>query len=300
MAMNLGSFASRVVATKVVATDGSGDFTNIQDAIDDLPAGGGVVYIKEGTYIITAAINVDKDNVALIGAGKSTKITATTAITMISLSNRTGCLISQIYLYGSYLIGNIGISLSTCTNCTVSNCWIERCNYGIDASASTSCNIISNYFNDCRFSSFKFNVATYCIFASNQIIDNGVAGNTFGIQCLGATYCEIINNIIRDSTGSGAYLDRIDYCVIKGNIIYNNAHNGLVISAPALSDAIYNIIEGNQIVGNNTSTSGFTYGLQLGSGATKNIVIGNFIRDNGPIDLQVVDNDQAISHNWTA
>jgi len=70
MAMAGGSFASRVVATRVVATDGTGDFTDIQSAIDDLPSGGGVVYVKEGTYAITSAITITSSNVGLIGAGK--------------------------------------------------------------------------------------------------------------------------------------------------------------------------------------------------------------------------------------
>ncbi|MEK0337769.1 MAG: hypothetical protein QQN41_10090, partial [Nitrosopumilus sp.] len=72
--MSFGSFASRVVATKVVAIDGTGDFTDIQSAIDDLPAGGGVVYIKEGTYTITAGITFPNAAISLIGAGRSTII----------------------------------------------------------------------------------------------------------------------------------------------------------------------------------------------------------------------------------
>ncbi len=74
MAMGAGGFASRVVATAVVATDGTGDFTDIPAAIASLPAGGGVVYIKEGLYIIAASIAITKANTSLIGDGKSTII----------------------------------------------------------------------------------------------------------------------------------------------------------------------------------------------------------------------------------
>jgi len=77
MTMALGSFASRVVATKVVATDGTGDFTDIQSAIDDLPSTGGVVYIKEGTYDISTGLTITTANVALIGAGKASQIHTT-------------------------------------------------------------------------------------------------------------------------------------------------------------------------------------------------------------------------------
>ena len=60
MAMGAGGFSSRVVATAVVATDGTGDFTDIPAAIASLPAGGGVVYVKEGTYTIGSAIVITK------------------------------------------------------------------------------------------------------------------------------------------------------------------------------------------------------------------------------------------------
>ena len=70
MGMSAGSFTVGAVATIVVAADGSGDFTAVQDGIDALPAGGGVVYIKEGTYTISVAIEIRKSNVALMGAGR--------------------------------------------------------------------------------------------------------------------------------------------------------------------------------------------------------------------------------------
>lgn len=38
--------------TFIVADDGSGDFDNIQDAINALPSTGGEIFIKEGTYLI--------------------------------------------------------------------------------------------------------------------------------------------------------------------------------------------------------------------------------------------------------
>src|SRR3990167_5690454 len=85
MAMNLGSFASRVVATKVVATDGTGDFTDIQSAIDALPSDGGVVYIKEGTYIITSTITKASDNIFIMGAGVATIIETEANVDVIEI-----------------------------------------------------------------------------------------------------------------------------------------------------------------------------------------------------------------------
>ena len=138
MAMSLGSFASRVVATKVVATDGTGDFTTIQEAIDALPSTGGVVYIKEGTYTITSSISINKPNVAIVGAGKSTKIQTTADIIMIDVDVGQSFSIEKIYLYGAGTgkTNNIGIDVNTSSLSIISNCWIE--NTGSDGIHTTS------------------------------------------------------------------------------------------------------------------------------------------------------------------
>ncbi|GAH63556.1 unnamed protein product [marine sediment metagenome] len=87
MAMNLGSWATRSVATVVVATDGTGDTNDIQEGINLLPATGGCVYLKEGTYTITAAIIIPNDNISIIGCGHCSIITTTSNITMISATD---------------------------------------------------------------------------------------------------------------------------------------------------------------------------------------------------------------------
>lgn len=51
----------------LVAADGTGNFTNVQSAINSLGANGGSVYIKPGTY--TGDISVTQPNVALRGLG---------------------------------------------------------------------------------------------------------------------------------------------------------------------------------------------------------------------------------------
>ena len=99
MAMSFGSFASRVVATRVLALDGTGDFTDIQSAIDDLPSGGGVVYIREGTYTISSTISITKSNVTIKGAGNSTIIylANNSDVDMISVSSHDYFSITDVH-----------------------------------------------------------------------------------------------------------------------------------------------------------------------------------------------------------
>src|SRR5580698_444674 len=55
-------------STLIVDASGSADFRTIQQAVDALPATGGTIRIRPGTY--REQIHVDKSHVALIGLGK--------------------------------------------------------------------------------------------------------------------------------------------------------------------------------------------------------------------------------------
>ncbi len=106
-------FKSCPPAVVVVANDGSGDATTIQAGINLLPATGGEVHIRKGTYNITSAITISKSNVSLVGVGKSTRIQTSSNITMISASSKDDLIIRNLYLYGSGAgATQIGIYLS--------------------------------------------------------------------------------------------------------------------------------------------------------------------------------------------
>jgi hypothetical protein len=72
-------------------------FTTIQQAIDNLPAAGGIVYVPQGTYAITAAISITKPLI-LMGAGpQTTEITTTSAtIDMLSIATTAPVCIRDI------------------------------------------------------------------------------------------------------------------------------------------------------------------------------------------------------------
>src|SRR5690606_21830940 len=52
--------------------DGTNDQVEINNAINALPASGGEIVILDGTYNITARINVNKNNVSIRGSGNAT------------------------------------------------------------------------------------------------------------------------------------------------------------------------------------------------------------------------------------
>src|ERR1700745_4248535 len=60
----------RYESTFVVSPDpAKGDFTNLQDAINALPANGGKIFVKAGVYRITSTIQVTNSNVQIQGEG---------------------------------------------------------------------------------------------------------------------------------------------------------------------------------------------------------------------------------------
>lgn len=71
-----------------VALDGTGDFTDVQSAINSLPATGGAIYVKNGTYIVNSTIAVNKANVTIFGSGNNTILKAKNSLNadMISVT----------------------------------------------------------------------------------------------------------------------------------------------------------------------------------------------------------------------
>ena len=110
MTMGIFFWVKKVVPYLIVAADGSGDYNDIQAAIDALPADGGSIFIKCGTYTITSTININKDNIAISGAGKCTKIITTSNIPMISCANHAYFTIKNLWIYGA---GGSGVSTNS-------------------------------------------------------------------------------------------------------------------------------------------------------------------------------------------
>ena len=266
MVRGLGSFASIVVATAVVAIDGSGDFTDIQSAIDSLPAGGGVVYIKEGTDTITSTISITSDGIALIGAGYSSKIFVVNGanIDAITVEDADFIIIDSIQIDGNRANqsnSDVGIRLGSTgkivTKSTIRNCWIHDIdgNGIVFFTGSSGVTISDNFIWDCTGVALD-------IFSDNHII---------------------INNSISDCDNSVAgmvILTNCDHNIIANNIITGAVEHGIQLDAPT-GTCDRNLIVGNQIFAN----GGFGVDI-VEAACNKNVIHGNVIFNNtdGAID----------------
>lgn len=303
MPMGFGAVAKKVVATKIVAADGSGDFTDIQTAINALPAAGGVVYIKEGTYPITTAILITGDDVSIIGTGNGTKITTTSDITMINISADDGVHLSLLYIYGdSTKANNDGIYLDDINGASVESCRIENCGrHGIKTNLGTY-NLITEclikdcegsgiwmyeegvwtiaecYINSCTQSGIYVDSVAQVIIANNEIGFN----ENYGIYATNCSWMRILGNNITSSTYDGIRLVSQSYSIIANNeLTLNDSADSTTYSGIFLDACDYCNIASNVCWGNDN------YGIDI-SNATcdKNIVIGNQCLGNttGPIN----------------
>lgn len=106
------STTAAVGATQnLVASDGTGNFTKVEDAINSLPATGGSVYIKPGTY--TGFLTVVQPNVALRGLGGDP--------TQVILTHEAGAFGGSSYPYtGEFTAANMSNGDQLPTGSTIS------------------------------------------------------------------------------------------------------------------------------------------------------------------------------------
>jgi hypothetical protein len=229
--------------TVIVAKDDTGDYSDIQTAINALPAGGGRVFIKEGVYTISASITITKSNVVIEGQGDATIIDVDagmdadaiivgnggTAYENIILKNfkidgnsasqasgyginlnenLTNILIQGVHLYD---IKDIGIyNLVSAGRVTIANCKLEITGQnGIYATYCEPMDIIGNELLTCgnaSYSSIHLANTRYNRIIGNKITHDGTANSAHGIEMESASYSDVIGNtIVGANTGYYEY-----------------------------------------------------------------------------------------------
>jgi len=260
MLMGGGFFARPSVATIVVAADGSGDFTDIQSAINALPSGGGVVYVREGTYNVSVGIKISSSNIALMGAGRSTIIRATADCEhgIIDIDGRTatisGIIIADLAIDGNntdshgIMLRDDESNLFGVEASIVRNVWVYNCNfYGIF---------------DAQLGSAKFN-----LFDSNVVHDillNGICAYSGGAN--------IMNNVSYANGGAGITIQTSDGAIVTDNRVYNNGIHG--IWNRSANDSI---ISNNRVYNNSQNANNTSSEIWIEYGADNCVINGNVV-----------------------
>lgn len=270
MPMSFGGISKLKVATVIVAADGTGDTIDIQTGINLLPAGGGVVYIKEGTYTITETIDINKSKVTLRGAGYSTKIITASDVVMIS-SAEDYLILDGFFLEGAGALAtnNVGIKLTSSTVVSLYNIWILSCgSYGVQAvTLSSNHRYWKVEVAHCKDSGFKLDVPSNCVLEScysGWNTGDGIeAGNSDG-------FMNVSNCYIEQNDGNGVTNDTLNLPIYHGNKIYSNDGHGIYINNSDYVTVNSNVLENNG-----------DYGIEINdAGSNSCIITSNQLHNN--------------------
>jgi len=161
--------------------DGVADQVEINDAIAALPAAGGSVFLREGTYTISDTINIVKSNVVLTGHGAKIKLADGTNKDMIKVGDGATALenirISRIRLDGNRANQTLGSGVfvqggpgAYINFFTLEECYLEQMDeHGIEATYMQFSIIKNNYIFNCDDDAIRFDAyATHNTVIANQ------------------------------------------------------------------------------------------------------------------------------------
>lgn len=263
--------------------DGTADDVEINAAIQALPSTGGEIVILDGTYIITATIAMNKDNVTLSGNGAATILqrnwdAASSSDYMINIT-AGACIISNFTIDGNSSVytseNNTAIRISG-NNTVVRNNIIQfNGKYGISCNGNYNI-IVENYLTQNAYGvSFS---GAYNVVNSNIVEKSTADGISSGSFC---GYATISNNVVVNNSGDGLGLFNFYNGGICGNTIVNNA-TGISISG-STSELVS--VTGNVIFRGTGQPSDYTSEQHtIESGCNNSIFTGNNIMGKNYVD----------------
>lgn len=254
--------------------DGDADDVEINAAIAALPSTGGELVLLDGSYDITAPININKNYVVLHGNGHKTKLYRGFDGDRLIYVSGNYAVIEDLSINGmsySYTsTSNKGIYTLT-SNTVVRNCTIEQeAGEGIHI-AEGKAKVIGNTVLYCG-------TGIYVDDNENVVSDNIVLECTaYGIRVCD-DYNVVTGNVSRLNATANLQLYYAEYCTITGN-------NFAVVSGDSVTPTYaiylyssynnYNIVTDNQ-VGSGTINNG---------GGTGNVVSNTPVITDGTTDL---------------
>lgn len=134
--------SAHISASLTVSTSAStGDYTDLQSAINALGSGGGKIFVRAGTYTLTTGITLAANNIVIEGEGVATVFnfngsTIATAFKMADTTQRTGIQIRNIKINSTSTGSGLAIDASHFAICSLKDLWIQNCNGGISFNAT--------------------------------------------------------------------------------------------------------------------------------------------------------------------
>lgn len=296
----------------VVNTVGTGDFTDIQSALDAVPSGGATIWVADGTYTVTTGLVVKQTGTRLILSGGA--IVQCNGNTVPILMSATSGL-SRIEIWGgkwlqtSVSAVGTGFDMSNLSDCIIHPTRIEMFNIGLNIDDTTNSTFYNRYkeiqiFN-CN-TCMQIGVTSTSTQPNNNYFEaircRPLAGGAgFGVRIADARGLTFISCDFEPGTGTGitgisleqnaTSLGFARECVFINCWVENNATNVLIASGCNRNSFFGSTITGPLTTnisdaGTNTvfvnCNSNATLLTQLGSQITSQAFTVNFACANTP------------------
>jgi hypothetical protein len=207
-------------------TDGTSDQVQIQQAIDALPTNGGKIILREGTYTISAAIEVNDINISIEGMGIGTKIRPASSGTL-NLFEASGAFsrLSNFYIDGSNnTTGTIDGIMASGRNTIIKNVtFIDLRGSAISALTMAEDNSDESLIDGCYFKDW----------------DKIAGGNDYAIEDWTGT---VSNCFFTHSNTGASYVYSENRSTFVGNVFYFPAS---YIGVALFLDTSESVISGN-------------------------------------------------------
>lgn len=259
--------------------DGVADQVQINQAITDLPSGGGRVVLLEGTYTCAAKVNINKANTTLEGQGKSTIVTIanSTNTDVINVNNVANCVVTNLKVDGNMAnqtTAGDGISVtgSSSNNTIISNCLVQN-TYANNISVENGLyqRVVNNYCDTTKTGVGGHNIH---MFSDEDIVANNICFAADGTGINFATQRSVcVGNTVHSSVGMYIYAGSLEGIVANNHCEVTTSPTTAVIYANSVSINI----KGNTISGNYTGSTAYT---AIWADSSDQTVEGNVININ--------------------
>ncbi len=277
---NIGILGNANRSMLYVGGSGGGNYSTIQEAIDDA-INGDTVFVYDDSSPYQENIRINKQ-ILVIGENRDTTI-----ISGISGQDHAVRISSKNAEISGFTIsgtadGQDGILVyPLMEDSSISNNRIKDSSYGIFLQAtSTRITITNNIISNNEFEGILLQESDRNIISGNTITENG----DFGIALETVSkQNEILDNTVEDNFAGIQLASGSSQNTISGNHILNNEREGIIIEGVITTT---NEIIGNNITGNNA-------GMKVTSGG-KNIINSNNFKESSMEGLYLVGSNENI------
>lgn len=279
----------------IVDPAGFGDASDIQSAIDYVSGlGGGTVFIKSGTYLMTADIVIpsnitlegeDNDSVIIDGNNSGYKLKC---VGVSEANIRNVHFVNLNIRNFTFASSDGAINLLYCRDFSIRNCkFSDNVCSGADVVADIFINygdkgeIKSNY-SDASSSHIIMTTCIDVLVLHNQV-ENPIDG---GIRIMGGLCSLLLGNAIRGSNGYGFIVNDLYETRIIGNFVVSADVVGILVGESLACGGV--VISGNQFASHgNTSCEA----IKVASGSNTTVISGNSISGNHSKGVYLEDAD---------